>query len=223
MEHVEHAGIHSGDSACAIPPTTLSAALQKELIAQTRMLARELGVIGLINIQYAIYRRRSFYPGSQSARVAHDPVRQQGDRRAAGEVRGAGDGGEEAQRDWVHDGTRAGARRGQGVGVSVRAIPRCRYDPGTGDEIDRRGDGNRHDVRDGVCQGVAGGVVESAGRRAGVYQRPRRRQAIPRADSARAGCDGIRSDRDARDRESHSQLSGSSANASTRCSKAARI
>jgi carbamoyl-phosphate synthase large subunit len=56
MEHVEHAGIHSGDSACAIPPTTLSAAIQKELIAQTRMLARELGVIGLINIQYAIYR-----------------------------------------------------------------------------------------------------------------------------------------------------------------------
>jgi carbamoyl-phosphate synthase large subunit len=55
MEHVEHAGIHSGDSACALPPTTLSAALQSELIAQTRMLARELGVIGLINIQYAIY------------------------------------------------------------------------------------------------------------------------------------------------------------------------
>jgi carbamoyl-phosphate synthase large subunit len=55
MEHVEHAGIHSGDSACALPPTTLSAALQKELIAQTKVLARELGVIGLINIQYAIY------------------------------------------------------------------------------------------------------------------------------------------------------------------------
>ena len=55
MEHVEHAGIHSGDSACALPPTTLSAAIQKELIAQTRMLTRELGVIGLINIQYAIY------------------------------------------------------------------------------------------------------------------------------------------------------------------------
>jgi len=55
MEHVEHAGIHSGDSACAIPPTTLSAAIQQELIAQTKMLARELGVIGLINIQYAIY------------------------------------------------------------------------------------------------------------------------------------------------------------------------
>jgi len=55
MEHVEHAGIHSGDSACALPPTTLSAALQQELTRQTKMLARELGVIGLINIQYAIY------------------------------------------------------------------------------------------------------------------------------------------------------------------------
>jgi carbamoyl-phosphate synthase large subunit len=55
MEHVEHAGIHSGDSACALPPTTLSTELQQELIRQTRMLARELGVIGLINIQYAIY------------------------------------------------------------------------------------------------------------------------------------------------------------------------
>src|SRR5208283_5203555 len=55
MEHVEHAGIHSGDSACALPPTTLSTALQQELIRQTKMLARELGVIGLINIQYAIF------------------------------------------------------------------------------------------------------------------------------------------------------------------------
>jgi len=55
MEHVEHAGIHSGDSACALPPTTLSPALQQELIAETKVLARELDVIGLINIQYAIF------------------------------------------------------------------------------------------------------------------------------------------------------------------------
>jgi carbamoyl-phosphate synthase large subunit len=55
MEHVEHAGIHSGDSACALPPRTLSAALQEELIAQTRTLARELGVVGLINVQFAIF------------------------------------------------------------------------------------------------------------------------------------------------------------------------
>ncbi|HEY6394965.1 MAG TPA: carbamoyl-phosphate synthase large subunit, partial [Candidatus Binataceae bacterium] len=55
MEHVEHAGIHSGDSACALPPRTLSADLQRQLIEQTRILARELRVVGLINIQYAIF------------------------------------------------------------------------------------------------------------------------------------------------------------------------
>ncbi len=55
MEHIEHAGIHSGDSACVLPPRTLDAALQARLIDQTRTLARELGVIGLINVQYAIF------------------------------------------------------------------------------------------------------------------------------------------------------------------------
>jgi len=56
MEHVEHAGIHSGDSACALPPRTLNGHLQQELASQTRLLARELGVVGLINVQYAIYQ-----------------------------------------------------------------------------------------------------------------------------------------------------------------------
>jgi len=55
MEHVEHAGIHSGDSACALPPRTLGAPIQQELARQTRLLARELGVVGLINVQYAIH------------------------------------------------------------------------------------------------------------------------------------------------------------------------
>ena len=55
MEHIEHAGIHSGDSACVLPPRTLSASIQRQLMDQTRMLARELGVVGLINVQFAIY------------------------------------------------------------------------------------------------------------------------------------------------------------------------
>ncbi|HVN63905.1 MAG TPA: carbamoyl-phosphate synthase large subunit, partial [Candidatus Binataceae bacterium] len=60
MEHVEHAGIHSGDSACALPPNSLSAELQQELIRQTKLLARALGVVGLINVQYAIYRGEAY-------------------------------------------------------------------------------------------------------------------------------------------------------------------
>jgi carbamoyl-phosphate synthase large subunit len=54
MEHVEQAGVHSGDSGCSLPPNGLSAALQDELREQTRKLARALKVVGLMNIQYAI-------------------------------------------------------------------------------------------------------------------------------------------------------------------------
>jgi carbamoyl-phosphate synthase large subunit len=54
MEHIEEAGIHSGDSACALPPYTLSPATVAELCAQTEALAKALGVVGLMNVQYAI-------------------------------------------------------------------------------------------------------------------------------------------------------------------------
>ncbi|MCP1216541.1 carbamoyl phosphate synthase large subunit [Acetobacter orientalis] len=54
MEHIEEAGIHSGDSACALPPYTLSPAIVTELKAQTEAMARELGIVGLMNVQYAI-------------------------------------------------------------------------------------------------------------------------------------------------------------------------
>ena len=54
MEHVEAAGIHSGDSACSLPPYTLSAALQDEMRRQTALMARALKVVGLMNVQFAI-------------------------------------------------------------------------------------------------------------------------------------------------------------------------
>ena len=54
MEHIEEAGIHSGDSACALPPYTLSPAMVTELKAETEVMAKALGVVGLMNVQYAI-------------------------------------------------------------------------------------------------------------------------------------------------------------------------
>jgi carbamoyl-phosphate synthase large subunit len=54
MEHVEAAGIHSGDSACSLPPYTLSIALQNEMRRQTTLMARALSVVGLMNVQFAI-------------------------------------------------------------------------------------------------------------------------------------------------------------------------
>jgi carbamoyl-phosphate synthase large subunit len=54
MEHIEQAGVHSGDSACSLPPFALSAELQDELKRQTAAMAHALKVVGLINVQFAI-------------------------------------------------------------------------------------------------------------------------------------------------------------------------
>ena len=54
MQHIEQAGVHSGDSACSLPPYSLSAELQDELRAQTVKMALALGVKGLMNVQFAI-------------------------------------------------------------------------------------------------------------------------------------------------------------------------
>ncbi len=54
MQHIEQAGVHSGDSACSLPPYTLTAAVQRELREQTAKMARALKVFGLMNVQFAI-------------------------------------------------------------------------------------------------------------------------------------------------------------------------
>ena len=54
MEHIEEAGIHSGDSSCVLPPHTLSSAMIEEIKVASKAMAEELGVIGLMNVQYAI-------------------------------------------------------------------------------------------------------------------------------------------------------------------------
>ncbi|MFM7973358.1 MAG: carbamoyl-phosphate synthase large subunit, partial [Betaproteobacteria bacterium] len=54
MEHIEQAGVHSGDSACSLPPYSLSGELQDELRRQTALMAKALKVIGLMNVQFAV-------------------------------------------------------------------------------------------------------------------------------------------------------------------------
>jgi len=56
MQHIEEAGIHSGDSACSLPPVSISTQLQEEIKEQTAKIALGLGVVGLLNIQYAIFQ-----------------------------------------------------------------------------------------------------------------------------------------------------------------------
>jgi carbamoyl-phosphate synthase large subunit len=60
MEHIEKAGVHSGDAACALPPYSLDDGQVKTLRAQTKALAKALGVVGLINVQFAIRNETVF-------------------------------------------------------------------------------------------------------------------------------------------------------------------
>ncbi|MCY7305731.1 MAG: carbamoyl-phosphate synthase large subunit, partial [Rhodoferax sp.] len=65
MEHIEQAGVHSGDSACSLPPYSLSVATSAELRRQTAAMARALKVVGLMNVQFAIQQSRDFHGALQ--------------------------------------------------------------------------------------------------------------------------------------------------------------
>ena len=82
MEHIEEAGIHSGDSACALPPITLGRADIARIRTSTEAIARGVGVLGLLNVQYAMAARRALRAGGQPPRLAHRAVRRQGHGRA---------------------------------------------------------------------------------------------------------------------------------------------
>jgi len=56
MEHIEEAGVHSGDSSCVLPPVSLSPAILEHIREYTKRLALALKVVGLMNVQYAIQR-----------------------------------------------------------------------------------------------------------------------------------------------------------------------
>src|SRR6266480_4729617 len=60
MEHVEQAGVHSGDAACCLPPHSLASHLERELRRQTELMAKALKVLGLMNVQFAIQRDTVF-------------------------------------------------------------------------------------------------------------------------------------------------------------------
>jgi len=60
MQHIEEAGIHSGDSACSLPPVNLSDEMVAKVEQQTKTIALGLGVVGLMNVQYAIYQNEIY-------------------------------------------------------------------------------------------------------------------------------------------------------------------
>ena len=111
MEHIEEAGIHSGDSSCVVPPFMWPSGTSRTIRDYTRRIARALKVVGLMNVAVRDQGRRRLRARGEPARVAHRAVSVEGHRRAAGEDGRAGDGGPDAGR--------AGADRGP------RASPAC--------------------------------------------------------------------------------------------------
>ncbi|MFN7132945.1 MAG: carbamoyl-phosphate synthase large subunit, partial [Myxococcales bacterium] len=61
MEHIEEAGVHSGDAACALPPFTLGPAVVEQMKEWSRAMAKELGVVGLMNVQFAVQNGTDVY------------------------------------------------------------------------------------------------------------------------------------------------------------------
>jgi hypothetical protein len=154
MEHIEEAGIHSGDSACSLPPYSLDAATVAEIERQTIALARALNVVGLMNVQFAVKDREVYVlevnPRASRtvpfvAKATGVPIAKIAARVMAGE----------RLSDFIAGAPPGRACRGQRSGVSLRPFPRCRSDPRARDEVDRRGHGARFGFRSRLRQVAA--------------------------------------------------------------------
>jgi carbamoyl-phosphate synthase large subunit len=199
MEHIEEAGIHSGDSACVLPPVTLGAKEIDRVRSSTEAIARGVGVLGLLNVQFALAagvlyvleanprasRTAPFVSKATAVPLAKAAARIMlgatiADLRAEGMLPAEGDGStlpddapvsvKEAVLPFKRFRTPAGpARRPRGQGRRQPARAR--------DALHRRGDGDRPGLPAGVRQVAVGGIRRPAGRRPGVRLGRGRRQA----------------------------------------------
>jgi carbamoyl-phosphate synthase large subunit len=145
MEHIEEAGVHSGDSSCVLPPQSRSRIRNLAPSKTTPCkLAKALNVIGLMNVQYAIKERHGLRARSEPARLAHRALRQQGDRRAAAQNRGRADAGAEAEGlRRAHRRHRRGAAGAAGSSSNRRCFPFNKFpgvDPALGPEMRSTGE-----------------------------------------------------------------------------------
>ena len=180
MQHVEEAGVHSGDSACVLPPHSLGGEMLDQIRAATRELALHIGVVGLLNVQYAVVDGAAVRAGGQPARLAHGAVRLQGRRPAAGKARLPRNAGRANRRaEPAARARRARLRRprlGQGGGAAVRPLRGLRRGARPGDALDRGGDGDRARLPDRVRQGAGRSRLPAAAARHRLHLRHRRRQ-----------------------------------------------
>ena len=162
MQHIEEAGVHSGDSACVIPPHSLPAEVIDEIKRQTRRLARELNVKGLMNVQFAIQTaiagrtaRPSSGDGPPSRSTFSKSIRAPAARCRSCPRRPACRWpamaalvmvGKTLDELGLFEEVVPTHFLGQGERVSLQQVPRRGHHSRAGDALDRRGDGHRRHV-----------------------------------------------------------------------------
>jgi hypothetical protein len=164
MEHIEQAGVHSGDSACSLPPYSLSQDTIDELKRQTSLMAKGLNVVGLMNVQFAIQQQRSrrqgpghrVCAGSEPARLAHRAFVSKATGLQLAKIAARCMVGQTLAQQGITKESRAAVLQRQGSRVPVREIPGRRHHPRPGNEVDRRSDGRRHDLRRSLREVAAG-------------------------------------------------------------------
>jgi carbamoylphosphate synthase large subunit len=207
MQHIEEAGIHSGDSSCVLPAVDLSEDVLRTIRAHTRKLAMALNVIGLVNIQFAIQRGKVFVievnprasrtvpyvskaVGVPLAKIASRLMVGRKLKELLPEAVKSGAGGSQKDLD-------GRAFLCEVAGVSVGQVSGRRYGAWTGDEVDRRGDGRCGYVWRGVCQGADRGGADASGEGHDLHERERPRQGFGGVAGADVCGDGISSGGDA--------------------------
>ena len=202
MEHIEQAGVHSGDSACCLPPHSIGAELERELHRQTVLMARALNVVGLMNVQFAIQKK------AEGALVYVLEVNPRASRTVPFVSKATGVA-------WAKIAARCMAGISlakQGVlrevvppyfSVKEAVFPFVKF-PGVdtilGPEMKSTGEvmGVGQDLRRGVHQVAGRRRRQAAQGRARVHQRARRRQADRGRDRARPDAPRLQRHRDAR-------------------------
>ena len=178
FEHIERAGIHSGDSISVYPPQSLDGAMQQRIVDLTKAIAHELGTRGLINIQFVLHEHELFIIEANPRASRTVPIIQKatGVNLVAAATRVAL-GERLADMPWgVGLVPAVAVRRRQSPGVLVREDARRRDDPGARDEVDGRGARHRRDLCGRAAQGVHRGRAAH----------PRRRRRAAAASSCRS-------------------------------------
>ena len=195
MQHVEEAGVHSGDSSCVLPPQSLTRAERRAVAHAVRRLGPALGVVGLLNVQLALadgelYVLEANPRASRTVPFASKATGVNLVQAACRLAAGASRLSTYARRALI-----PGTGLREGRGAPVRPLPGRRPGARAGDALDRRGHGQRVRPPDRVRQGRARGRPATPGPRHGVPVGARRGQGRGRARCPGAGAPRLQAGR----------------------------